>query len=106
MDYTGYGLVVGAALGLLVGALLTSTLWLAPAIGAAFGLIVGSIIDTQAFKERLSLQSIGMSTPRSRATRRAISYPASACRITPVPGSLVSTRSTRNAPCLVPSATT
>jgi hypothetical protein len=43
--YTGYGLVIGAALGLLVGTLLTSELWIAPAIGAALGLVVGAVFD-------------------------------------------------------------
>lgn len=49
--------------------------------------------------------TIGRSTPRSRAQASASGYPASACRITPVPGSLVSTRSRASAASGVPSAT-
>src|SRR6202049_5009151 len=49
---------------------------------------------------------MGMRTPRSRATSCARAYPASACRMTPVPGSLVSTRSSFRAAASVPSATT
>lgn len=45
--YTGYGLVLGAALGLLVGTLLSSAVWLGPLIGASVGLIVGAIFDAQ-----------------------------------------------------------
>ena len=43
--------------------------------------------------------------PCSRAVSRAVSYPASACRATPMPGSFVSTRSRRNRISGVPSAT-
>ena len=50
--------------------------------------------------------SIGIRTPIRRAVSMPISYPASACRTTPMPGSLVSTRSRRQAPSAVPSATT
>ena len=46
-----------------------------------------------------------MRTPRSAATSTARSYPASAWRITPVPGSQVSTRSSFCAARSVPSAT-
>jgi len=49
--------------------------------------------------------TIGRSTPRSRAVSMASSYPASACRMTPVPGSAVSTRSSRRSAMAVPSAT-
>src|SRR5262249_61392742 len=42
----------------------------------------------------------------SRANSMAFSYPASACRITPVPGSVVRTRSSRRSISGVPSATT
>src|SRR5580765_6749370 len=49
---------------------------------------------------------IGRSRPRSRAVSTAFSYPASACRITPAPGSLVSTRRSRASASGVPSATT
>ncbi len=48
----------------------------------------------------------GIFTPRSRATSCARSYPASTWRITPVPGSVVSTRSSFCAASGVPSATT
>ena len=48
----------------------------------------------------------GTSTPRSSAQRIASSYPASTWRITPMPGSLVSTRCKRRAASAVPSATT
>ena len=49
--------------------------------------------------------SIGMRTPLSAATVLASSYPASTCRMTPIPGSLVSTRSIFCAASGVPSAT-
>src|SRR5690606_34688396 len=49
--------------------------------------------------------SIGMRMPFSRANRMAFSYPASAWRTTPIPGSVVSTRSRRFSAALVPSAT-
>src|ERR1035438_7731917 len=48
---------------------------------------------------------IGTRTPRSTATASASSYPASTCLITPVAGSLVSTRSSFCAASGVPSAT-
>ncbi len=48
----------------------------------------------------------GSSTPRSFAAAIASGYPASACRITPVPGSAVSTRRSRRSAPSVPSATT
>src|SRR5690606_37014593 len=50
--------------------------------------------------------TLGRSRPRSAATWRARSYPASAWRITPVPGSLVRTSSRRRSAWAVPSATT
>jgi len=97
--YTGYGLVIGAALGLLIGALVSGTLWIAPVIGAGLGLVVGAVVDvwwaprtigsrrSSASEDepnaarhvyvtpciRNAVYSIGMSMPRSRATRRAIS---------------------------------
>ena len=43
--YTGYGLVLGAALGLLVGTLLTAPVWIALLIGAGVGLIIGATVD-------------------------------------------------------------
>jgi uncharacterized membrane protein len=49
--YTGYGLVLGAALGLLFGTLVASEIWLAPAVGAAIGLVVGSIVDARRSKD-------------------------------------------------------
>ena len=49
---------------------------------------------------------IGRFMPCSRAQSMAIWYPASACRITPVPGSFHSTRPTRFAAAVVPSQTT
>src|SRR5579864_3344458 len=49
---------------------------------------------------------IARSMPDSAAKATAVSYPASACRITPMPGSVVSTRSSRCAMPAVPSATT
>src|SRR5690606_31852734 len=48
---------------------------------------------------------LGRLSPCSRAASFAISYPASACRITPVAGSFHSTRSRRFAASGVPSAT-
>src|SRR5216683_6003064 len=48
---------------------------------------------------------MGTRTPRSTATASASSYPASTCLITPVAGSLVSTRSSFCAASSVPSAT-
>jgi hypothetical protein len=50
--------------------------------------------------------SIGIRTPRSCATSTARSYPASAWRITPMPGSVVRTLSKRPAASSEPSATT
>ena len=49
---------------------------------------------------------IGGSKPCSRANSIASTYPASTWRMTPVPGSVVSTRSRRSAISSVPSATT
>ncbi len=49
---------------------------------------------------------MGRSTPPSRAAAIASGYPASAWRMTPVPGSAVSTRSRRRVAASVPSATT
>src|SRR5207244_7938314 len=49
---------------------------------------------------------MGTSRPCSRAAATASSYPASTWRSTPVPGSVVSTRSRRSAASSVPSATT
>ncbi|CAB4560313.1 unannotated protein [freshwater metagenome] len=49
--------------------------------------------------------SIGMRRPRVSATSTARSYPASTWRITPVPGSFVSTRASFSAASGVPSAT-
>ena len=48
---------------------------------------------------------IGIRTSRSSATSHARSYPASTCRITPIPGSFVSTRCNFSAASGVPSAT-
>src|SRR5260370_33252196 len=53
-----------------------------------------------------AVHCMGIRTPRSLATSIARSYPASACRMTPGPGSLVSTRSSLRAASAVPSATT
>src|SRR5690606_12700294 len=50
-------------------------------------------------------QGIGSLRPCSRAQAFAISYPASACRITPVPGSFHSTRAMRRSAASVPSET-
>ena len=50
-------------------------------------------------------RAIGMRTPVFFANSLASSYPASTCRITPMPGSVVSTRSMRLAIMSVPSAT-
>ena len=98
MIYTGYGLLIGAAMGLLTGALLSIAPWIASVIGAGLGLVVGSVVDAWRAKDdqvrrssgsrtkpnaarhvyvtpciRNAVHSIGMSTPRSRATRWAIS---------------------------------
>jgi uncharacterized membrane protein len=50
--YSGYGLVMGGALGLLVGTLFAFEEWLAPSIGAAIGLIVGSVVDALRVKDQ------------------------------------------------------
>jgi hypothetical protein len=50
--YTGYGLAIGAALGLLVGTLLTAQLWIAPVVGAALGSIAGAVLDMRRSKDR------------------------------------------------------
>src|SRR6185437_5487156 len=49
--------------------------------------------------------NIGIFTPDFFANSVASAYPASTCRTTPIPGSLVSTRSIRAAISFVPSAT-
>src|SRR5512146_1107580 len=49
--------------------------------------------------------SIGSRSPSRRAVAMASGYPASAWRTTPMPGSLVSTRSSRRRAAAVPSAT-
>ena len=49
---TGYGLVMGAALGLLAGVLLSSELWVWPLIGAALGLVVGATMDANRDRRR------------------------------------------------------
>jgi type IV secretory pathway TrbD component len=49
--YTGYGLVLGAALGLLIGTLFSLALWIAPVIGAGLGLVVGAAIDAWRAKD-------------------------------------------------------
>jgi len=43
--FTGYGLVLGAALGLLVGTLLSAELWIALVVGAGIGLMIGAAVD-------------------------------------------------------------
>ena len=48
---TGYGLVLGAALGLLVGTLFALELWLAPLVGAGLGLIIGAMVDARRAKD-------------------------------------------------------
>ena len=48
---------------------------------------------------------MGNFSPRSFAQAIAISYPASACLITPVPGSFHSTRANRLSASLLPSQT-
>ena len=45
--YSGTGLVIGAALGLLVGTLFSATVWVAPLIGAVVGLLIGAVADSQ-----------------------------------------------------------
>src|SRR5208282_6822606 len=50
-------------------------------------------------------RAIGIRTPVFAANSLASSYPASTWRITPIPGSVVSTRSMREAIMSVPSAT-
>jgi hypothetical protein len=54
---------------------------------------------------RIHCASIGTLTPAFRANSFASSYPASTWRITPIPGSVVKTRSIRFAISSVPSAT-
>src|SRR3546814_4947160 len=54
---------------------------------------------------RLGTYAIGNFNPCSFAQAFAISYPASACRITPVPGSFHSTRAMRLSAASVPSQT-
>jgi hypothetical protein len=50
--YTGYALVMGTALGLLIGTLFSAQLWIAPVVGAAVGTIVGAILDMRRSKDR------------------------------------------------------
>ncbi len=54
---------------------------------------------------RSPIPRLGMSSPRSLATFCASSYPASACRMTPIAGSLVRQRDSRQAASSLPSAT-
>jgi len=49
--YTGYGLLIGAAMGLLTGALLSIAPWIASVIGAGLGLVVGSVVDAWRAKD-------------------------------------------------------
>src|SRR5581483_7692788 len=55
---------------------------------------------------QLPVPRLGRSSPWVAACSIASAYPASACRMTPVPGSVVSTRSSRSAASSDPSATT
>jgi hypothetical protein len=43
--YTGFGLVIGCALGTVFGLLVLAEWWLGPAIGTALGLVAGAVID-------------------------------------------------------------
>jgi tetrahydromethanopterin S-methyltransferase subunit C len=45
--HTGYGLVIGAAIGLLVATLFADQIWIAPVIGAALGIVVGAVLDAR-----------------------------------------------------------
>ncbi len=47
-QWTGVGVVIGAALGLLFGLLMFDGAWWAPTVGAAVGIVVGAIADGQA----------------------------------------------------------
>jgi uncharacterized membrane protein YccC len=42
---SGFGLALGAALGLLFGTLLTEQSWLFPLVGAIVGLVIGAFVD-------------------------------------------------------------
>ena len=57
------------------------------------------------FLVAIHFQTIGSFNPISRAHSFAISYPASACRMTPVPGSFHSTRAMRLSAASEPSHT-
>src|SRR5690606_31458969 len=69
----------------------------------------GVLTDEQRYVPRTvartqhSVASMGRCSPSCTAVFLAASYPASACRATPMPGSLVRTRSIRRAASGVPS---
>lgn len=46
-QWTGIGLVFGAAVGLLLGMLVFEANWWAPMVGVTVGLLVGAIVDAQ-----------------------------------------------------------
>src|SRR5262245_235076 len=72
---------------------------LSPGDDAVFGLLEPCLLDHQTSR-------LGRSSLCSLAGAIASAYPASAWRITPVPGSVVSTRSSRSSASAEPSATT
>jgi hypothetical protein len=62
-------------------------------------------IDLTSSRAIEKVHAIGNFNPISRAHSFAISYPASACRMTPVPGSFQSTREMRASAASLPSHT-
>ncbi|HEX6946291.1 MAG TPA: hypothetical protein VF246_02970 [Acidimicrobiia bacterium] len=50
-QWTGIGVVLGAALGLLLGMLVFDGTWWAPVIGAAIGVLVGAIADGRSTRQ-------------------------------------------------------
>ena len=51
--WTGSGIALGAALGIIFGLLLLGDSWFfGPAIGAAVGLLIGAIVDAQSADDR------------------------------------------------------
>lgn len=47
-QWTGIGVVFGAALGLLFGLLIFEGAWWSPVVGAALGIVVGAVVDGRA----------------------------------------------------------
>lgn len=69
--WTGTGIALGAALGILVGLLLFDDWWLGPVIGAVVGLLVGAIADAQTVGEKGEGEAV---TPRRAVSVRWVAW--------------------------------